>query len=109
MSTAHFMGHARGETYGMEHSPARFELPICAKSPGPGLFLTGVDLTMCGVPGAAWSGLATASALLGPKVIVEMARADPAPGRAEREASLRRAGSFVSTSAKSVPTSPATH
>ena len=69
MSTAHFSGHAHGEIYGLDSSPARFDLPLHAQTPVPGLYLTGADLGSPGVGGAAFAGVLTASAILGPDVM----------------------------------------
>ncbi len=65
LSTRHFAGHPRGELYGLEHSPARFELPLRARTPIPGLFLTGADLATAGVAGALSGGMLTAIAAAG--------------------------------------------
>lgn len=74
LSTAHFSGHPRGEIYGLDSSPARFELPLRAKTSVPGLYLTGADLASCGVGGAAFGGVLCAAAILGPKVMWELLR-----------------------------------
>jgi all-trans-retinol 13,14-reductase len=74
LSAAHFSSHPRGELYGLDHTPARYALPLKAKTPLPGLFLTGADLVSCGVAGAAMGGVLTAGAILGPRVAMEMIR-----------------------------------
>ncbi len=74
LSTAHFSGHARGEIYGLDSSPARYRLPLHAKTAVPGLFLTGADLASPGVGGAAFGGVMTAAALLGSRVMWELMR-----------------------------------
>lgn len=66
LSAAHFAGHRRGELYGLDHTPERYALSLHAKSGVPGLLLTGVDLTTCGVAGAMVAGAVTAGAVLGP-------------------------------------------
>jgi all-trans-retinol 13,14-reductase len=71
LSTAHFMGHARGEAYGLEATPARYGVPLRAQTHLEGLFLTGVDLATSGVAGAALAGSLTAAAILGPQRIWE--------------------------------------
>lgn len=64
LSAAHFAGHPTGEIYGLDASPARLDLGLTAKTPVPGLYLTGADLASPGVGGAAFGGvLATAAAL----------------------------------------------
>lgn len=72
LSTAHFASHPRGELYGLDHTPGRYELPLRAKTPLPGLLLTGADLATCGVAGGALGGLITAGAVLGPGPVMEM-------------------------------------
>lgn len=74
LSTAHFAGHARGEIYGLDCSPARYELPLRAKTSVPGLYLTGADLASPGVGGAAFGGVMAAAAVLGPKVMWSLMR-----------------------------------
>ncbi len=74
LSTAHFASHPRGELYGLDHTPARFRLPLRAKTPVPGLYLTGADLATCGVAGALFGGLLTAGAILGPQVVLKYVR-----------------------------------
>jgi hypothetical protein len=53
LTAEHFASHPRGELYGIDHTPARYELPLRAKTPIPGLMLTGADLATCGVAGGA--------------------------------------------------------
>jgi all-trans-retinol 13,14-reductase len=77
LSAVHFGGHPRGETYGLESSPARFRLGLRAQTSVPGLYLTGADLASSGVGGAAVGGVLTAAAILGPKVSWELMRAGP--------------------------------
>lgn len=64
LSTQHFTGHESGEMYGMAHTPARFRLPIRAETSIGGLYLTGADLAVCGVAGAAIGGAVCAGAIL---------------------------------------------
>ncbi|MBE2251836.1 MAG: NAD(P)/FAD-dependent oxidoreductase [Myxococcus sp.] len=66
LTTEHFASHPRGELYGLDHTPERYDLPLRAKTPIPGLMLTGADLATCGVAGGALGGLITASAVVGP-------------------------------------------
>lgn len=72
VTTAHFASHPRGELYGLDHTPQRYELPLRAKTPLPGLLLTGADLATCGVAGGALGGLITAGALLGPGPVMDL-------------------------------------
>ncbi len=72
LTTAHFASHPRGELYGLDHTPGRYQLPLHAKTPLPGLMLTGADLATCGVAGGLLGGLITASAVLGPRPVMAM-------------------------------------
>jgi phytoene dehydrogenase-like protein len=63
LSTRFFTGHDDGEMYGMAHTPARFRLPLRAKTSIPGLYLTGADLAACGVAGAIIGGTVCAAAV----------------------------------------------
>ncbi|MER2562848.1 MAG: NAD(P)/FAD-dependent oxidoreductase [Myxococcaceae bacterium] len=69
LSTAHFSGHRRGETYGLASVPERLKLPVHVETALPGLLLTGADVITAGVGGAAFAGVLTAAAVLGPRVI----------------------------------------
>ncbi|MEW6429997.1 MAG: NAD(P)/FAD-dependent oxidoreductase [Myxococcota bacterium] len=72
LSTAHFSGHPKGELYGLDHTPARYALPLRARTPVEGLFLTGADLATCGVAGAVLGGLITSASILGPKPVFHL-------------------------------------
>jgi all-trans-retinol 13,14-reductase len=74
LSAAHFSGHPRGELYGLDHTPARYRVPLHPRTPIDGLYLTGADLATCGVAGAVLGGLITASAIVGPQVIPRVLR-----------------------------------
>ena len=51
----------RGEIYGLDHDPERFEQDwLKPKTDIPGLYLTGQDIVSCGVTGAMVGGLLTA-------------------------------------------------
>jgi all-trans-retinol 13,14-reductase len=65
LTTRHFAGHPHGELYGIDHTPARYEVPLRAQTPVPGLFLTGADLVSCGVSAALVGGAITTGAILG--------------------------------------------
>lgn len=75
LTTAHFANYARGELYGLDHTPARYRMPVRATTPVRGLFLTGQDLVSCGVSAALMGGVITASAILGPRALVSVMRA----------------------------------
>jgi all-trans-retinol 13,14-reductase len=65
LSTQHFAGYAQGEMYGLAHTPNRFlERALRPRTPLPGLFLTGQDVTLCGVMGALSAAYVCASAIL---------------------------------------------
>jgi phytoene dehydrogenase-like protein len=64
LSTQAFTGAQQGAIYGLETSPRRFlSASLHAKTPIPGLFLTGQDVTSPGVTGAMMGGVLAASAL----------------------------------------------
>lgn len=65
LTTAHFSGHPGGEIYGLAQSPQRFrEHCLRPQTPLPGLFLSGVDVAVCGVGGALVGGVNAAGAVL---------------------------------------------
>ena len=65
LSTRHFANYERGEIYGLEHTPGRFdERFLKPRTPIEGLYLTGQDIVTCGVAGAMAAGFLTASAIL---------------------------------------------
>lgn len=66
LSTRHFTNYARGEIYGLAHSPARFaERQLGPRTPVPDLYLTGQDACSCGIAGAMVGGYLAASAIAG--------------------------------------------
>lgn len=65
LTTEHFAGYARGELYGIDHSPQRFRQEFLKPAtPIPGLYLTGQDIVTCGVAGALFGGVLTATTLM---------------------------------------------
>jgi all-trans-retinol 13,14-reductase len=65
LSTKHFTNYQHGEIYGLEHSPARFELNLLQpKSSIKGLYLVGQDIVTVGVGGALASSLLCATSIL---------------------------------------------
>jgi all-trans-retinol 13,14-reductase len=65
VTTRHFANYACGEIYGLAHVPARFGDPLLRpRTAISGLFLTGQDVTSCGVAGALMGGVLCASAIL---------------------------------------------
>lgn len=66
LSTDYFCAYRRGEIYGLDHDPSRFEQDwLKPKTKIPGLYLTGQDIMSCGVAGAMIGGVATAQSILG--------------------------------------------
>jgi all-trans-retinol 13,14-reductase len=65
LTTQHFAGYERGELYGIDHTPQRFRQGFLKPStPIPGLYLTGQDIVTCGVAGALFGGVLTATTLM---------------------------------------------
>ena len=65
ISTRHFMNYARGELYGLAHTPARFRQRwLRPRTPLRHLFLTGQDVVTAGVGAALFGGVLCASAVL---------------------------------------------
>jgi len=68
LSTDYFCRYGKGEIYGLDHDPQRFEQDwLKPKTDIPGLYLTGQDVLSCGVVGAMVGGLLTAVQLGGVK------------------------------------------
>jgi len=65
LSTTHFTGWQKGEIYGINHDPTRFELKeLNPKTPISVLWLSGQDIVSGGIADAMASGMLTASAML---------------------------------------------
>jgi phytoene dehydrogenase-like protein len=64
LTTRHFTAHPSGAMYGLSHPPARFRIPLRARTPIEGLYLTGADLAACGIGGAVIGGAVCAGAML---------------------------------------------
>lgn len=70
LSTAWFSRYGRGELYGVDHTPERFnQVWLRPKTKIKGLYLTGQDALGCGVVGAMLGGLLCALSILGLKGI----------------------------------------
>jgi len=64
LTTAAITGHHRGAFYGLEVTPERVaSKALQAKTPVPGLFLSGQDVVTPGIPGALWGGLVAAASV----------------------------------------------
>jgi phytoene dehydrogenase-like protein len=70
LSTQFFCWYERGEIYGLDHDPQRFEQTwLRPKTTIDGLYLTGQDIMTCGVVGAMIGGLMTAVTVGGVKAL----------------------------------------
>lgn len=66
LSTEFFCAYKKGELYGLNHDPKRFEQSwLRPKTSIPGLYLSGQDVLSCGVGGAMMGGLMAAVSVLG--------------------------------------------
>lgn len=66
LSTEFFCAYKKGELYGLDHNPQRFEQSwLRPKTTIPGLYLSGQDVLTCGVGGAMMGGLMAAVSVLG--------------------------------------------
>lgn len=76
VTTRHFSNYGHGEIYGLAHTPARFKEPLLRpRTPVRGLFLTGQDVTSCGVAGALMGAVLCASAILRRNLVSSISRA----------------------------------
>ena len=65
LSTKHFANYNKGEIYGLEHTPQRFQLKqLRPKTNYKNLYLTGQDIIAVGVCSALFSGVVTAVSIL---------------------------------------------
>ena len=70
LSTQFFCWYEKGEIYGLDHDPQRFEQNwLRPKTEIEGLYLTGQDIMTCGVVGAMIGGLMTAVTIGGVKAL----------------------------------------
>lgn len=66
VTTRHFMNYDRGELYGINHDPQRYEQKFLQpRTPIKNFYLTGQDIVSAGVAGALFAGFITASAITG--------------------------------------------
>jgi len=64
LATASFTGHEEGGFYGVETTPRRtLSDALDARTPVPGLFLTGQDVMTPGIAGALYGGMLGAAAV----------------------------------------------
>lgn len=67
LSTEHFTDHFEGAIYGLSAGTERYRQNwLSVRTPVPGLYMTGVDVSSLGVIGSMMGGLVTASVLNGP-------------------------------------------
>jgi all-trans-retinol 13,14-reductase len=97
ITTRHFSNYANGEIYGLAHTPARFREPLLRpRTSIRGLFLTGQDVTACGVAGALMGAVLCASAILRRNLVRSISRSIGERGYAPAGAEIRRAQPAVS-------------
>lgn len=66
LSTNFFCAYKKGELYGLNHDPSRFEQDwLRPETRIPGLYLTGQDVLSCGIGGAMMAGVMTSVSVLG--------------------------------------------
>src|SRR5260370_26560001 len=91
VTTRHFANYANGEVYCLAHTPARFGDRLLRPSTDVrGLFLTGQDVTICGVAGALMGAVLCASAILRRNLLSSISRTpvkSACTSRSEAEAS----------------------
>ncbi len=64
LSTQHFCNYRKGEIYGIDHSPHRYDQTFLrVHTPIKKLYLTGQDIVSCGIGGALAAGMLTAAAI----------------------------------------------
>lgn len=64
LTTQHFVNYAKGEIYGIDHTPKRFRQKFLRpRTPIKNFFLTGQDIVTAGVAGALFSGALTATVI----------------------------------------------
>lgn len=70
LSTKHFSNYDKGEIYGLEHTPERFELKqLRPKTNYKNLYLTGQDIVAVGVCSAMFAGIITSISILNRNVL----------------------------------------
>jgi all-trans-retinol 13,14-reductase len=66
LTTKNFVNYNKGELYGLDHTPSRFNQKFLRpKTPIKNFYLTGQDIVSAGVGGALFSGLITAASITG--------------------------------------------
>lgn len=66
ITTRHFMNYEKGELYGIDHDPGRYEQRFLQpRTPIKNFYLTGQDVVTAGIGGALFAGFLTASTMTG--------------------------------------------
>jgi all-trans-retinol 13,14-reductase len=73
LSTRYYCSYDKGEIYGLNHTPERFRQKwLRPVTPIKNYYLTGQDISTCGIMGALAGGVLTASAILKRNVMAEL-------------------------------------
>ncbi len=96
LTVEHFTSHPEGRFLGLPGTPARYRSgQLSARSPVPGLYLSGSDVASLGIVGATFGGLAAASKVLGPagffRIMAKVGRAKALAQAPVRPAEKKRA------------------
>jgi all-trans-retinol 13,14-reductase len=92
LSTQHFAAHPHGEIYGLAHSPARFDTRwLRPQTPIKGFYLTGADICSCGIGGALFGGVLTASAAFRRNLLGAILKAPPVKRKPRAPAAAAKA------------------
>ena len=75
LTTQNFVNYKKGEIYGIDHKPERFEQKFLQpRTSIKNFYLTGQDIVTAGVGGAMFAGVVTASAMAGKNLIKKVYR-----------------------------------
>jgi len=70
LTTQHFVNYAKGEIYGLDHTPSRFRQPFLKpRTPIKNFYMTGQDIATAGIGGALFSGVLTTMAITGKNIL----------------------------------------
>jgi all-trans-retinol 13,14-reductase len=76
LTTQFFVNYEKGEIYGVDHTPERFRQDFLKpRTPIKNFYLTGQDIVSCGIGGALFSGVLTATAMTGTNFINKVMKA----------------------------------
>lgn len=79
LTTKHFVNYAHGEIYGLAHDPDRFDNKwLRPRTPVTDLWMTGQDISTCGVGGALFAGFLTVSAMTKSNLVMDVLKASAA-------------------------------